>query len=68
MFAKLRTVIVKPFSFSGFDLDSDFDMLEASLPSFGKAIENRKNMMDIKILGNRVEAAFPDVFPFKEGS
>ena len=55
-------------SFSGFDLDSDFDMLEASLPSFGKAIENRKNMMDIKILGSRVEAAYPDVFPFKEGS
>ncbi|XP_043232576.1 exonuclease mut-7 homolog [Amphibalanus amphitrite] len=50
----------------GFDLASDFDMLEASVPCFGKAILNRKNMMDVKVLGSRVEAAFPDVFPFKE--
>ena len=53
--------------FAGFDLASDFDMLEVSVPCFGKAILNRKNMMDVKILGNRVETAFPDLLPFREG-
>ena len=43
-------------------------MLEASVPCFGKAILNRRNMMDVKILGARVETAFPDLFPYKDAA
>ncbi|XP_037077665.1 exonuclease mut-7 homolog [Pollicipes pollicipes] len=50
----------------GYDQVSDFDMLESSVPSFAKAIMGKKNMMDVKTLGSRVEEAFPNIFPYKE--